>query len=193
LNILAQRNDPNEVPTSHGSDESRRKPDVVFMTEEGLIEVHEINNTESDWRITLSTLCQKRLPTNTVQWGQFKATVEFERNKSNDDSLPVPYPKELRSCRDGSSSYIRPQRLGESVTYGDDAPAPPGPGLEEVVGEPVPKACTFCFPSFLFQILTRFFSKPAARDGSLLMVLSKPRTPWCKRLDMRRKSCPNSR
>ena len=33
LNILAQRNDPNQLPIRHGSDKSYRKPDVVFMTE----------------------------------------------------------------------------------------------------------------------------------------------------------------
>jgi len=135
------------------------------MTEEELIEVHQIKKTELDWRTTLATLCQKRVPKNTVLWEQFKATVEMKRNKRIDDPLSMEYPKELRSCRDGSSSYISPQKLGESVTYDDDAPTPPGLG-SDAMGEPVPKACTFCFRSFLFQILTRFSYKPAARNES---------------------------
>jgi hypothetical protein len=67
------------------------------------------------------------------------------------------FPEELRSCREGTSYFIRPQNLGDS-TYKDDAP-------EEAGGDPVPRACTFCFRSFLFQILTRFSYKPAARNG----------------------------
>jgi hypothetical protein len=155
LNILAQRNDPNEVTICHGSDESYRKPDVVFMTEKELTEVHEINTTASDWRTALFKLCQLRLPTQKdVKWKQFKATAEFKRNKSSGPFIPPAFPEELRSCRDGTSYFIRPQILGDV----DDTPEGAG-------GDPVPRACTSCFRSFLFQILTRFSYKPAARNG----------------------------
>jgi len=171
LNILAQRNDLNEVPISHGSDESVRKPDVVFMTEEELIEVHKINKTASDWQTTLKTRCQDRLPENSVQWRQFKATVEFKRHKENGDRTPVTFPNELRSCSEGSDSYVKPQSLGKSVSRADDAPATPSPEPEEAVWDPVPKACTFCFHSFHFQVLTRFSYKPAAGNGSMAVLV----------------------
>ena len=156
LNILAQRNDPNEVPISHGYDKSYRKPDVVLMTEEELIEVHKIKKTESGWQNTLSTKCQTRLPENTVQWRQFKAAVEFKRCGPTSGHFVMPFPKQLRSCRAGTVSYIKPQTLGGSVTHADP----------DAMWEPVPKACTFFVRSFLFQILTLFSYKPAARNGS---------------------------
>jgi hypothetical protein len=166
LNILAQRNDPNEVPISHGSDGSVRKPDVVFMTEEELIKVHNINKAAPHWRTTLKKRCQARLPSHTVGWRQFKATVEFKRHKKIGDPILVTFPEELQSCREGTDSFVKPQSLHESVPHVDDAPAPPGPEPEEADQDPVPKACTFCFHSFYFQVLTRFSYKPAARNGS---------------------------
>ena len=148
LNNLAQRNDLNEATMS---DESYRTPDVVFMTEKELIEVHKINTTASDWRAALFKRCQHPVPTKVVEWRQFKATVEFKRNKSDDTPFPMTFSKELRSCRDGTSYFIRPQTLGEP-TYTDE-------------DDPVPRACMFCFRSFLFQILTRFSYKPTTRNG----------------------------
>jgi hypothetical protein len=136
LNILAQRNNPNEVPISHGSGVPFRKPDVVFITEDELIGVHRIDRTAPDWRTTLYTKCQLRLPKDTARWRQFKVTCEFKRKKNSDDTLRAPIPKELRSCRDGKSPYIRPQKLGESVTHVVDAP---------VSGEPVPSSVSIPF------------------------------------------------
>jgi hypothetical protein len=145
LNILAQRNDPNEVDIYHESDESVRKPDVVFMTEDELVGIHKIDRTASDWRSTLYTRCQIRLPTNTAEWRQFKATFEFKRKASKSGSLLLDFPTKLGSCRAGSHSFIRPQKLGESVTDVAEEPAPE---------EPVLKACTFCLHPFLLQIPT---------------------------------------
>ena len=82
---------------------------------------------------------------------------EFKRNKSYGLSFPMSYPKELRSCHDETSYFIKPQILGESTCV-DNAP-------EEAGGDPVPKACTFCVRSFHFQILTHFSYKPTARNG----------------------------
>jgi hypothetical protein len=149
LNILAQRNDPNEVPISHGSDASVRKPDVVFMTEDELIGIHKVDRTTSGWRSTLYERCQIRLPTKTAQWRQFKATFEFKRKASKNCSLPVAFPTKLGSCRAGSRSFIRPQKLGESVTYVAEEPEKPEEAAPE---EPVLKACTFCLHSFLLEI-----------------------------------------
>jgi hypothetical protein len=148
LNILAQRNDPNEVPISHGSDELVRKPDVVFMTEDELVGIHKVDRTASDWRSTLYTRCQIRLPTKTAQWRQFKAMFEFKRKPSKMSSLPVTFPTKFGSCLAGNRSFIRPQKLSESVTYVAEEPEEPAPE------EPVPKACTFCPHSFLLQIST---------------------------------------
>jgi hypothetical protein len=148
LNILAQRNDPNEVPISHGSDTSVRKPDVVFVTEDELVGIHKVDRTASDWRSTLYQRCQIRLPAKTAQWRQFKATFEFKRKGSKNCSLPVTFPTKLGSCRAGSRSFIRPQKLGESVTYVAEEPEELAPE------EPVPKDCTFCLHSFLLQIST---------------------------------------
>jgi hypothetical protein len=172
LNILAQCNDPNEVSISHGSDASYRKPDVVFMTEKELIKVHKLKTTASGWRTALYKRCQHRLPrlpTQAVEWRQFKATAEFKRNKPEKTTFPMNFSNELRSCREGTRYFIRPQNLGDS-TYKDDAP-------EEAGGDPVPKPCTFCFRSFLFQILTCFSYKPAARNGfgSVLRHVPRPR------------------
>ena len=125
LNILAQRNDPNEVTIGHGNDASYRKPDVIFMTEKELIEVHKFNTTASGWRTTLFNRGQHRLPTKAVEWGQFKVTAEFKRSKSDGTSFPMIFPEELRSCREGTSYFIRPQNLGES-TYVDDEPEDAG-------------------------------------------------------------------
>ena len=143
LNILAQRNDPNEVTISHGSDISYRKPDVVFMTEKELIKVHKIKTTARGWRTTLFERCQRRLPrlpTDEMEWKQFKATAEFKRSKGDKTSFPMIFSEELQSCRDGSGRYTPPQNLGDS-THVDDAP-------EEAGGDPVPKGCTFCFDPF---------------------------------------------
>jgi len=151
LNILAQRNDLNEVPTSHGSDGSFRKPDVVFMTEQELIEVHNLDKAASGWQNTLYRRCENRLPPKTtVLCRQFKAMVEVKRGKGNDDSSPMTFPEALRSCREGSDLFVKSRRLGGSVAHVDDAPAPPGSRPEEEVEEAVPKACTFYFHSSLF-------------------------------------------
>src|SRR5258708_6856984 len=168
LNILAQRNDPNEVPIRHESDASYRNPDVVFMTEKELIEVHKMNTTASDWRTTLFESCQDRLPTNAVKWGQFKATAEFKRRKRGSTSIPMPmtFSEEPRSCREGTSYFIRPQNLG-------DAP-------EDTEDDPAPRACMSCFCSFLSQVLMRFSYKPAARNGfraTLTHVVSRDQRP----------------
>jgi hypothetical protein len=148
LNILTQRNDPNEVPISHGSNESVCKPDVVFMTEGELVGIHKVDRTASDWRSTLYTRCWIQLPTKTAQWRQFKATFEFKWKVSKTCSSPVAFPTKLGSCRAGSHSFIRPQKLSESVTYVAEEPEEPAPE------EPVPKACTLCLHSFLLQIST---------------------------------------
>ena len=105
------------------------------MTEKELIEVHKMNTTASDWRTTLFERCL--LPTEAMEWRQFKATAEFKRSKSIKTSFPMSFSEELRSCREGTSYFIEPQNLGDS-TYVDYPP-------EEAGGDPVPKACTFCF------------------------------------------------
>ena len=117
------------------------------MTEDELVGIHKVDRTASDWPSILYTRCQIRLPTKTAQWRQFKATFEFKR-KASKDCLAIPFPTKLRSCRAGNSSFIRPQKLGESVTYVAEEPEEPAP--EELVSE----ACTFCLHSFLLQIST---------------------------------------
>ena len=127
LNILAQRNDPNRLPIHHGSDQSFRKPDVIFMTEEELVKVHNINATAPGWQDALLEHCQHQLPAGSVEWRQFKATAEFKRNRSTTTNFPKSFSAKLRSCRESSRYFISPQRLRQSANA-DSEEAEGGPG-----------------------------------------------------------------